>query len=99
MHLHISIADSLTVSSLWQLLEAGAGSSMQRRRRQSQDPLQPYIAAKLEILPESFTLGDEKKYNGYYNKPLLGHQLYRCFVLADLTHDEAVSDHFAFMKT
>uniref|UniRef100_A0A4W6C3L6 Receptor-type tyrosine-protein phosphatase F n=1 Tax=Lates calcarifer TaxID=8187 RepID=A0A4W6C3L6_LATCA len=68
--------------------EAGADSSLQRKRRQSQDFLQPYIAAKLDALPEIFTLGDEKKYNGYYNKPLPGQQHYRCFVLADLTDHE-----------
>nr|XP_040039422.1 protein tyrosine phosphatase receptor type Fa isoform X7 [Gasterosteus aculeatus aculeatus] len=72
-----------------ELLEAGADTSMQRRKRQSQDVLQPYIAAKLDALPEIFTLGDEKKYNGYYNKPLPGQQQYRCFVLADLTDHES----------
>uniref|UniRef100_A0A4W6BV81 Receptor-type tyrosine-protein phosphatase F n=1 Tax=Lates calcarifer TaxID=8187 RepID=A0A4W6BV81_LATCA len=72
-----------------ELLEAGADSSLQRKRRQSQDFLQPYIAAKLDALPEIFTLGDEKKYNGYYNKPLPGQQHYRCFVLADLTDHES----------
>ncbi|GLD65327.1 receptor-type tyrosine-protein phosphatase F-like isoform X9, partial [Lates japonicus] len=72
-----------------ELLEAGAGSSLQRKRRQSQDFLQPYIAAKLDALPEIFTLGDEKKYDGYYNKPLPGQQHYRCFVLADLTDHES----------
>ncbi|XP_039985705.1 protein tyrosine phosphatase receptor type Fa isoform X4 [Xiphias gladius] len=71
-----------------ELLEAGADSSLQRKRRQSQDFLQPYIAAKLDTLPEIFTLGDEKKYNGYYNKPLPGQQQYRCFVMADLTDNE-----------
>ncbi|XP_044056647.1 protein tyrosine phosphatase receptor type Fa isoform X5 [Siniperca chuatsi] len=72
-----------------ELLEAGADSSLQRKKRQSQDFLQPYIAAKLDALPEIFTLGDEKKYNGYYNKPLPGQQQYRCFVLADLTDHES----------
>nr|XP_020476570.1 receptor-type tyrosine-protein phosphatase F isoform X1 [Monopterus albus]XP_020476571.1 receptor-type tyrosine-protein phosphatase F isoform X1 [Monopterus albus] len=72
-----------------ELLEAGADSSPQRKRRQSQDFLQPYIAAKLDDLPDIFTLGDEKKYKGYYNKPLPGQQQYRCFVLADLTDHEA----------
>ena len=80
------------VSSLWQLLEADADSSLQRKKRQSQDFLQPYVAAKLDVLPETFTLGDEKKYNGYYNKPLPGQQQYRCFVLADLMDHESVSD-------
>lgn len=81
------------MSSTWQLLEAGADSSLQRKRRQSQDPLRPYIAAKLDTLPETFTLGDERKYNGYYNKPLPGQQQYCCFVLADLTGHESVSDY------
>ncbi|XP_068563890.1 protein tyrosine phosphatase receptor type Fa isoform X8 [Cebidichthys violaceus] len=72
-----------------ELLEARADSSLQRQKRQSQDILQPYIAAKLDALPEIFTLGDEKKYNGYYNKPLPGQQQYRCFVLADLTEHES----------
>lgn len=89
---------SLVVSSLWQLLEAGADSSLQRKRRQSQDFLQPYIAAKLETLPEIFTLGDEKKYNDYYNKPLPGQQQYRCFVLADLKDHESVSDLYVFIR-
>ncbi|XP_042273045.1 protein tyrosine phosphatase receptor type Fa isoform X9 [Thunnus maccoyii] len=72
-----------------ELLEAGADRSLQRKKRQSQDFLQPYIAAKLDALPDVFTLGDEKKYNGYYNKPLPGQQQYRCFVLADLTDHES----------
>ncbi|XP_029988313.1 protein tyrosine phosphatase receptor type Fa isoform X3 [Sphaeramia orbicularis] len=72
-----------------ELLEAGADSSLQRKKRQSQDFPQPYIAAKLETLPETFTLGDEKTYNGHYNKPLPGQQQYRCFVLADLMDHES----------
>ncbi|XP_040926318.1 protein tyrosine phosphatase receptor type Fa isoform X3 [Betta splendens] len=54
-----------------------------------QDLLQPYIAAKLDTLPELFHLGDEKQYNGYYNKPLPGQQQYRCFVLAELKQHES----------
>ncbi|XP_062279799.1 protein tyrosine phosphatase receptor type Fa isoform X3 [Scomber scombrus] len=72
-----------------ELLEAGVNSSLQRKKRQSQEFLQPYIAAKLDALPDVFTLGDEKEYNGYYNKPLPGQQQYRCFVLADLTDHES----------
>ncbi|XP_039454428.1 protein tyrosine phosphatase receptor type Fa isoform X5 [Oreochromis aureus] len=72
-----------------ELLESDADSSLQRRKRQSNDFLQPYIAAKLDTLPEIFTLGDEKKYSGFYNKPLPGQQQYRCFVLADLTDHES----------
>lgn len=87
----LPVPKSLVLSSSWQLLEAGADSSLQRKKRQSQDFLQPYIAAKLDSLPEIFTLGDEKTYNGYYNKPLPGQQQYRCFVLADLMDHESVS--------
>nr|XP_029132824.1 receptor-type tyrosine-protein phosphatase F-like isoform X2 [Labrus bergylta] len=72
-----------------ELLQAGPDSSLQRKRRQSQDFPQPYITAKLKDLPELFTLGDEKTYNSYYNKPLTGQQQYRCFVLADLTEHES----------
>ncbi|XP_078141853.1 protein tyrosine phosphatase receptor type Fa isoform X1 [Centroberyx gerrardi] len=72
-----------------ELLEAGADPSLHRKKRQAQDFLQPYIAAKLDVLPEVFTLGDERKYNGYYNKPLPGQQQYRCFVLADLKDHES----------
>uniref|UniRef100_A0AAQ5Z3F8 Receptor-type tyrosine-protein phosphatase F n=1 Tax=Amphiprion ocellaris TaxID=80972 RepID=A0AAQ5Z3F8_AMPOC len=81
-----------------ELLEADADSSLQRKKRQSQDFLQPYIAAKLDALPEIFTLGDEKKYSGYYNKPLPGQQQYRCFVLADLADHESVSDLYPFIR-
>ncbi|XP_078025220.1 protein tyrosine phosphatase receptor type Fa isoform X5 [Epinephelus lanceolatus] len=72
-----------------ELLEAGADSSLQRKKRQNQDFLQPYIAAKLDTLSEIFTLGDEKKYNGYYNKALLDQQQYHCFVLAEWTGHES----------
>ncbi|XP_034529847.1 receptor-type tyrosine-protein phosphatase F-like [Notolabrus celidotus] len=67
-----------------ELLESGTNSSLL-----SQDFLQPYITAKLDDLPEIFTLGDEKKYNGYHNKPLTGQQQYCFFVLAELTEQES----------
>lgn len=86
------------MSSLEQLLEDDAGGGLQRKRRQSQDFLQPYIAAKLDALPATFTLGDEKKYNGYYNKPLPGQQQYLCFVLADLLDHESVSVPSVFLR-
>lgn len=92
----LPVPKCLVLSSSWQLLEAGADRSLQRKKRQSQDFLQPYIAAKLDALPDVFTLGDEKKYNGYYNKPLPGQQQYRCFVLADLTDHESVSAIYLF---
>uniref|UniRef100_A0A8C7N4I9 Receptor-type tyrosine-protein phosphatase F n=1 Tax=Oncorhynchus kisutch TaxID=8019 RepID=A0A8C7N4I9_ONCKI len=71
-----------------QLLEASSDQSL-RRRRQTQEFLRPYIAAKMDNLPDTFTLGDEKKYNGFYNKPLPGQQQYLCFVLAALKDHES----------
>ncbi|XP_061744738.1 protein tyrosine phosphatase receptor type Fa isoform X6 [Nerophis ophidion] len=67
---------------LHELLDAEGGA--RRKRSQGADFLQPYIAAKLDSLPEVFTLGDEHRYHGYRNKPLPGQQQYRCFVLAEL---------------
>ncbi|XP_043941363.1 receptor-type tyrosine-protein phosphatase F isoform X4 [Protopterus annectens] len=56
---------------------------LSRSRRQAEGA-KPYIAAQLDHLPETFTLGDEKYYNGFYNKPLSGDLNYHCFVLASL---------------
>ncbi|XP_074923646.1 receptor-type tyrosine-protein phosphatase F isoform X9 [Chelonoidis abingdonii] len=68
-----------------QLLEAiGQG----RRQRRQADRLKPYIAALVDVLPETFTLGDEKTYKGFYNKPLSEDLSYRCFVLASLEDGE-----------
>ncbi|XP_031430443.1 protein tyrosine phosphatase receptor type Fa isoform X9 [Clupea harengus] len=73
-----------------ELLEAkSTDSNGVRRRRQAQDFLRSYIAAKLESLPDTFTLGDEKRYNGFLNKPLPGQQNYRCFVLAALEDSDS----------
>nr|XP_046156359.1 receptor-type tyrosine-protein phosphatase F-like isoform X12 [Oncorhynchus gorbuscha] len=71
-----------------ELLEASSDQSL-RRRRQTQEFFRPYIAAKMDNLPDTFTLGDEKKYNGFYNKPLPGQQQYLCFVLAALKDHES----------
>ncbi|KAF7662358.1 hypothetical protein LDENG_00238340 [Lucifuga dentata] len=71
-----------------ELLESGEGPVLRRRRRRHLEFSKPYIAAKLESLPATFTLGDEKRYNGFYNKPLSGHQEYLCFVLAALREEE-----------
>ncbi|XP_042178233.1 protein tyrosine phosphatase receptor type Fa isoform X7 [Oncorhynchus tshawytscha] len=71
-----------------ELLEASSDQSL-RRRRQTQEFLRPYIAAKMDNLPDTFTLGDEKKYHGFYNKPLPGQQQYLCFVLAALKDHES----------
>ncbi|XP_056132984.1 protein tyrosine phosphatase receptor type Fa [Lampris incognitus] len=72
-----------------ELLEASHISSLHRRRRQNQDFLQPYITAKLDTLPDTFTVGDQRNYNGYYNRPLPGQQQCRCFLLADLKDPES----------
>ncbi|CAL8346458.1 unnamed protein product [Merluccius merluccius] len=71
-----------------ELLESSDGPVLRRRRQL--DTAKPYIAAKLASLPVSFTLGDEKRYNGFLNKPLQpGHQQYLCFVLAALREQES----------
>ncbi|XP_076196511.1 receptor-type tyrosine-protein phosphatase F isoform X13 [Aptenodytes patagonicus] len=67
-----------------QLLEAISQGSQSRRQRRQADRLKPYIAAQMDLLPETFTLGDEKNYKGFYNKPLSQDLSYRCFVLASL---------------
>uniref|UniRef100_A0A8C8ILM4 Receptor-type tyrosine-protein phosphatase F n=1 Tax=Oncorhynchus tshawytscha TaxID=74940 RepID=A0A8C8ILM4_ONCTS len=67
---------------LEELLESGEGPVLRRKRQV--EPTRPYIAAKLPSLPATFTLGDEKNYNGFYNRPLPGHQRYLAFILAAL---------------
>ncbi|XP_019386826.1 PREDICTED: receptor-type tyrosine-protein phosphatase F isoform X5 [Crocodylus porosus] len=67
-----------------QLLEAINQGSQGRRQRRQAERLKPYIAAQMDLLPETFTLGDEKNYKGFYNKPLSEDLSYRCFVLASL---------------
>uniref|UniRef100_A0A8D0DYK3 Receptor-type tyrosine-protein phosphatase F n=1 Tax=Salvator merianae TaxID=96440 RepID=A0A8D0DYK3_SALMN len=72
-----------------QLLEAiNQGASNRRQRRQTEQP-KPYIAAQMEKLPDVFVLGDEKIYEGFYNKPLSEDLSYRCFVLASLEDGDA----------
>ncbi|XP_077132034.1 receptor-type tyrosine-protein phosphatase F isoform X12 [Ranitomeya variabilis] len=67
---------------LEQILEAINQGSRRQKRQASRN--KPYIAARLNMLPESFTLGDNKEYNGFVNKPLDPHLSYTCFVLAAL---------------
>ncbi|XP_074077738.1 receptor-type tyrosine-protein phosphatase F isoform X5 [Macrotis lagotis] len=68
-----------------QLLEAiGQGGASARRRRRQIEQLKPYVAAQVNELPETFTLGDKKNYNGFYNRPLSPDFSYHCFVLAAL---------------
>uniref|UniRef100_A0A8C2DMG7 Receptor-type tyrosine-protein phosphatase F n=1 Tax=Cyprinus carpio TaxID=7962 RepID=A0A8C2DMG7_CYPCA len=65
-----------------ELLESSEGALVRTRRHT--DTVRPYIAAKLPSLPDTFTLGDEKTYNGFYNRPLPNNQHYQCFVMAEL---------------
>ncbi|KAM3914324.1 receptor-type tyrosine-protein phosphatase F isoform 6-T6 [Leptodactylus fuscus] len=67
---------------LEQILEAINQGTRRQKRQASRN--KPYIAARLNTLPESFTLGDNKEYNGFLNKPLNDQLSYTCFVLAAL---------------
>ncbi|XP_064415799.1 receptor-type tyrosine-protein phosphatase F isoform X1 [Latimeria chalumnae] len=67
-----------------ELLEVIDSNEPGGRNRRQAGQLKPYIAAQLDSLPRIFTLGDEKHYGGFYNKPLLKSQTYLCFVLASL---------------
>ncbi|XP_031234287.1 receptor-type tyrosine-protein phosphatase F isoform X13 [Mastomys coucha] len=68
-----------------ELLEAiEQGEEKQRRRRRQAERLKPYVAAQVDELPETFTLGDKKNYRGFYNRPLSPDLSYQCFVLASL---------------
>lgn len=69
---------------LRQLLEAIEQGGGERRRRRQAERLKPYVAAQVDVLPESFTLGDKKSYRGFYNRPLSPDLSYQCFVLASL---------------
>ncbi|XP_069013951.1 receptor-type tyrosine-protein phosphatase F isoform X14 [Embiotoca jacksoni] len=68
-----------------ELLKSSEGPVLRRRRHL--DSSKSYITAKLASLPTTFTVGDEKMYNGFYNKPLTSPQEYLCFVLAVLRYD------------
>ncbi|XP_040213978.1 receptor-type tyrosine-protein phosphatase delta isoform X30 [Rana temporaria] len=48
----------------------------------------PYIAAHFDILPTEFTLGDQKHYGSFENKPLQNGQEYVFFVLAVIENTE-----------
>ncbi|XP_029308826.1 receptor-type tyrosine-protein phosphatase F isoform X2 [Cottoperca gobio] len=68
-----------------ELLKSNEGPVLRRRRHL--DSSKPYITAKLASLPTTFIVGDEKRYNGFYNKPLTSPQEYLCFVLAVLRYE------------
>ncbi|XP_053083607.1 receptor-type tyrosine-protein phosphatase F isoform X3 [Pangasianodon hypophthalmus] len=90
----VVVPGSLTSSRRWEnpdemeldeLLEVGKGSPPRHRRRRRYTEIpRAYIAAKLEYLPETFTLGDEQNYNGFYNRPVPSNQPYQCFVMAEM---------------
>ncbi|XP_032286902.1 receptor-type tyrosine-protein phosphatase F isoform X9 [Halichoerus grypus] len=67
-----------------ELLEAIEQGGEERRRRRQAERLKPYVAAQVDVLPETFTLGDKKSYRGFYNRPLSPDLSYQCFVLASL---------------
>lgn len=79
-----------------QLLESSEGPVLRRRRHL--DSSKPYIAAKLASLPPTFILGDETKYNGFYNKPLTSGQEYRCFVLAVLRSEKTTDNTANYVR-
>ncbi|KAG7229057.1 hypothetical protein INR49_013176, partial [Caranx melampygus] len=81
--------------NLDELLESSEGPVLRRRRHL--DSSKPYIAAKLASLPPTFILGDETKYNGFYNKPLTSGQEYRCFVLAVLRSERTTDNTANYM--
>ncbi|XP_071984670.1 receptor-type tyrosine-protein phosphatase F isoform X3 [Engystomops pustulosus] len=78
----LSTRQSPEEMELEQILDAINQGSRRQKRQASKS--QPYIAARLNTLPESFTLGDSKEYNGFVNKPLSDQLSYTCFVLAAL---------------
>ena len=67
---------------LLEAIEQGGGERLRRRRQTER--LKPYVAAQVDVLPETFTLGDKKNYQGFYNRPLSPDLSYQCFVLASL---------------
>ncbi|XP_033623486.1 receptor-type tyrosine-protein phosphatase F isoform X15 [Fukomys damarensis] len=77
-----STPEELELDELLEAIEQ-RGESPQRRRRQA-DQLKPYVAAQMDVLPDTFTLGDKKTYQGFYNQPLSPDLSYQCFVLASL---------------
>ncbi|XP_054428066.1 receptor-type tyrosine-protein phosphatase F isoform X5 [Pteronotus mesoamericanus] len=77
-----STPEELELDELLEAIEQG--SREQRRRRRQTERLKPYVAAQVDVLPKTFTLGDKKSYRGFYNRPLSPDLSYQCFVLASL---------------
>ncbi|XP_016077681.1 PREDICTED: receptor-type tyrosine-protein phosphatase F isoform X3 [Miniopterus natalensis] len=77
-----STPEELELDELLEAIEQGSGE--RRRRRRQTERLKPYVAAQVDVLPKTFTLGDKKSYQGFYNRPLSPDLSYQCFVLASL---------------
>ncbi|KAM5247985.1 receptor-type tyrosine-protein phosphatase F isoform 3-T3 [Ctenodactylus gundi] len=76
-----STPEELELDELLEAIEQGGEG---RRRRRQAEQLKPYVAAQVDVLPATFTLGDKKNYRGFYNRPLSPDLSYQCFVLASL---------------
>ncbi|XP_051983973.1 receptor-type tyrosine-protein phosphatase F-like isoform X4 [Xyrauchen texanus] len=96
----VVVPESLIASRKWanpdemeldELLESSEGAQLRRRRHT--DTVRPYITAKLATLPDTFTLGDEKTYNNFYNHPVPNSQPYLCFVMAELKDQYPVTGY------
>ncbi|XP_061093976.1 receptor-type tyrosine-protein phosphatase S-like isoform X2 [Conger conger] len=82
---HIKNPDEMDLEEL--LLDLGASRHARTTRQLGQvDLRKPYIAASFEpaSLPQTFTVGNQKKYNGYENRALEPGQEYVFFLLAEL---------------
>ncbi|XP_072295419.1 receptor-type tyrosine-protein phosphatase F-like [Eucyclogobius newberryi] len=84
---HVDQWTSPDVVDLQELLDHNMDNSLDH----SPDPSGPYVAARLEALPAVFTLGDERLYSSFYNRPLKQQQQYKCFVLAELEQSQCRS--------
>lgn len=89
MKTYQSLSRFVATSCVSQLLKSSEGPLLRRRRHLESS--KSYIAAKLLSLPTTFTLGDKKNYNGFYNKPLNTDQEYLSFVMAVLHNNETDS--------
>nr|XP_034357504.1 receptor-type tyrosine-protein phosphatase F isoform X11 [Arvicanthis niloticus] len=76
--------EELELDELLEAIDQGEEKQRRRRRRRQAERLKPYVAARVDVLPETFTLGDKKSYRGFYNRPLSPDLSYQCFVLASL---------------
>ncbi|TRY85255.1 hypothetical protein DNTS_003558 [Danionella cerebrum] len=71
----------ITAPVRWYYIAVVPGSPTSPRKWINPDEME---LDELPSLQESFTLGDEKTYNGFFNRPLSNNQQYQCFVMAEL---------------